>query len=493
MRSLILVCLFVVNYLVATGQGYNSTWLIGYENWVTKAIMTFDSNNYLLTTGPRSIGFEGTEATISDEQGNLLISSNGTWIANANHDTMMNGSGLNPSVFTNAYPDGLLLPYANIILPWPGDSTKYALFHHSATFDGSSYPTFEVLYSTIDITLDNGLGGVISKNDTVFQDTLNWGLAACKHANGRDWWIVSQKQSSDVIFTMLLTPTGIESVFSQILNVPIARYNVTQLTFSKDGTKFSYCRYEPGTMMSTMQILDFDRCTGIFSNPQVIPLTSNSYVYGLAFSSNGEYVYSCSSNYIFQVNVSTLIVDTVAIYDGFCFPNPPWCTSFFNLYLAANGKIYITSGSGVQHIHEMNYPDSAGVSCDVQQHAIYLGIWSFRAVPNHPNYYLGAADGTVCDSLGLNNINEDSELQQYFRIYPNPTNGSFSISYLLTENTPGFFEIYNINGKQIFVETLPPWSNFQAFDISNLASGIYNCIITSGKNRVFKKLIIQNK
>jgi hypothetical protein len=40
------------------------------------------------------------------------------------------------------------------------------------------------------------------------------------------------------------------------------------------------------------------------------------------------------------------------------------------MYLAANGKLYITSGSSVQHLHEMNYPDSAGVACDVQQHAI---------------------------------------------------------------------------------------------------------------------------
>jgi hypothetical protein len=492
MRILLFVSLFVINICFVAAQGYNSTWLIGYENWVTKAIMTFDSNSYVLTTGPRSIGFEGTEATISDAQGNLLMSSNGTWIANANHDTMMNGAGLNPGMFASTYPDGLLIPYGNILLTYPGDSTKYVLFHKTVLGQFAISP--EIIYnSIIDITLDGGLGGVILKNDSVLQDTLSWGIAACKHANGRDWWIVAMKDGTDVIYKILLTNNGIANITSQSIGFPTPSYgNISQITFSPDGTKLGYSFYQlSGNTVSYAVIIDFDRCSGLFYNPQSILIT-NDYLWGLAFSSNGNFLYTCSSNYIFQVSVTTLIVDTVATYDGYISGVPPNCcpTTFFLMYLAANGKIYITSGSGVLHIHEMNYPDSAGIACDVQQHNINLGVFSFRAVPNHPNYYLGAADGTICDSLGLNSIDENSEFQQYFRIYPNPSNGSFSISYLLPENTQGNFEIFDINTKRVFDENLPPWSNSQVFNISHLDSGIYSCIITSGKNRVFKKLII---
>lgn len=97
----------------------------------------------------------------------------------------------------------------------------------------------------------------------------------------------------------------------------------------------------------------------------------------------------------------------VTTYDGFYSPYSFCCaTTFWIMYLAANGKIYVTTGNGTQHLHEINYQDSSGVACDVQQHAINLGIWNLRAVPNHPNYYLGPVICSVCDSL--TGINEPS-------------------------------------------------------------------------------------
>ena len=121
------------------------------------------------------------------------MSSNGVWIANANNDTMLNGSGLNPGAYTSANSNGLLIPHANVFLPFPGDSNRYVLFHHTAQNNGLYNIVYEVLYSVIDVTLDAGLGAVIQKNQLAFTDTLNWGITACKHANGRDWWIVLQK------------------------------------------------------------------------------------------------------------------------------------------------------------------------------------------------------------------------------------------------------------------------------------------------------------
>ena len=44
---------------------------------------------------------------------------------------------------------------------------------------------------------------------------------------------------------MLFTNNGLASVTSQKLNVPLAWGNVTQPTFSPDGTKFGYTTYVP--------------------------------------------------------------------------------------------------------------------------------------------------------------------------------------------------------------------------------------------------------
>jgi hypothetical protein len=496
MKKLIFV-LFIP--LIVQGQ-MNNNWLIGNDPVFTKARIIFDYNSYnLIVPDNRQMTFRGTEATISDQNGNFLMSSNGVWIADASGDTMQNGSGLNPGPEVNAYPRGLLLEYANIFLPYPGDSSKYVLFHHTCNWDGYSYPAYEVFYTVIDMSLNGGLGGVDSaqKNVIAFQDTLNWGLAACRHANGIDWWIVAQKHNTDSIFKILFTPSGVASITSQKLYVPKAWYNSSQPTFSLDGNKFAYYTYvidSDTTYLDTYVLLfDFDRCTGMFSNSNSIHLTTltRNYLWGLAFSPSAEFVYTCNAGKVYQINTNTLFVDTIATYDGFYSPYT-WCcqTSFFNMYLAANGKIYMTSGNGVQHIHEMNYPDSAGVACDLQQHAINLGVWSFRAVPNHANYYLGCdTSQTTCPCL-TTGINEVAGHDFKFSISPNPTNGNIKIVYLLPQNQKGLFEVFDVTGKKVFSYALPPWSTLQQFDLRFLGGGIYNCMITSGNERVSKKLVV---
>jgi len=478
--------------VIAFSQERNNTWLLGNDpGWPNVGRMVFDTNSYQLLTEQRKMPFKGTQATISDDNGNFLMSSNGVWIANANNDTMMNGQGLNPGPNVNSNPDGLLDPYANLLFPFPGDSSKYVLIHHTHDWDGYSYPSYKVFESIIDINLDGGLGGVILKNNIIFSDTMNWGFGACKHANGRDWWIVASKHNSDKIFKLLYTPYGVTSISSQYLNVPVAWYNVTHLDFSPNGEKFAYSVYDSVSINSTLLLFDFDRCSGLFSNPNIIPITNGIYLWGVSFSPNSNFLYTCSSGIIFQINITNLSIDTVATYDGFISGFPPTCcaTTFFNMYLAANGKIYVTSGSSVKHLHEMNFPDSAGVACDIQQHAISLGnYFHLRAVPNHPNYFLGPVVGSICDSLtSTHEITHDFK----FAISPNPNNGNFNILYLLPQNKKGQLQIYDINGRRIYEMNLPPWSTMQNISLpSTIADGIYNCVISSGNSRVNKKLAV---
>lgn len=135
----------------------------------------FDSSSYTHIPEFRKMSFKGTEATICDAQGDFLMSSNGIWIANANNDTMMNGSGLNPNGITSNWAFGLPLTYNNIILTYPGDTNKFVLFHHTATYVGIYPPALELYYSVIDITGDGGLGDVTLKNQIAFSEYLGLG------------------------------------------------------------------------------------------------------------------------------------------------------------------------------------------------------------------------------------------------------------------------------------------------------------------------------
>jgi hypothetical protein len=492
MRKLVFLILISLLPAQSFAQGfYNHQWLIGNQGLqsVLKGRMLFDTSSYQYQTEFRKMPFRGTQGNICDAQGNFLMSSNGVWIANANNDTMLNGSGLNPGYFVNGSPNGLLIPNGNFFIPTPGDTAGYTLFHQTELDPNSS--RCGVYFSTVDMNLDAGLGGVISKNILLIDDSLNWGITACKHANGRDWWIIIAKDSSDKIYKLLYTDQGVVSIDTQSLNFyPHPYKNVSQICFNNEGNLFAYNIYDnPVDRNSFVILCDFDRCTGNFTNTRIFPVSSGAYIWGLSFSPNGQYLYTNTSSYIFQVNTTTSQVDTVAIYDGFSFPIPQAATTFLNEYPAANGKIYLTSGNGVQHLHEINFPDSAGLACDVQQHAVSLGVWHFRTVPNHPNYYLGPVVGSICDSLsvGIKEQNHDFRMG----LSPNPTqNGFVKLVYLLPQNQTGELNIYSITGQLMYRQNLPPWSSLQQLDVSDLPGGLYTCVITSGGYRIATKLVV---
>ena len=268
-KNFTILCCMVLS-LMGYSQGVNNLWLLGVETVLdpyttsTKATVDFSSGSPNIIPTNRKMKFFETEGNIADINGNLLISSNGIWIANAFGDTMLNGSGLNPSPFTNSWSNyGLPIPNGNVILPYPGDSTKYILFHMTAN-TGANLMATELYYTVIDMTLDGGFGGVILKNQIAIQDTLSWGIGCCKHANGRDWWVTVLKDGTDIVHNLLLTPNGIDTILTQNLMVPPHLHCGTQPVFSPDGKKFAYVYSIGSIWIFNARIFDFDRCSGIF-------------------------------------------------------------------------------------------------------------------------------------------------------------------------------------------------------------------------------------
>jgi hypothetical protein len=82
----------------------------------------FDINSETFTSEFRKMSFKGTQANISDSNGNLLMASNGIWIANATGDTMLNGGGLNPGLITPNWQFGMPMTYNNIFCHFHPDT-----------------------------------------------------------------------------------------------------------------------------------------------------------------------------------------------------------------------------------------------------------------------------------------------------------------------------------------------------------------------------------
>ena len=215
------------------------------------------------------------------------------------------------------------------------------------------------------------------------------------------------------------------------------------------------------------------KVNGTFSNPRDLFFIDSLTGPGMAFSADSKYFYFDSFARIFQLNTDTTDIaasfDTVAINDHYAFPYPSLHTDFWYMYLAANGKIYITSGNGVIDMHYIDQPDSDGVSCNVMQHALRLPCYAVRGNVLHPNYYLGPVIGSVCDTLAHVGLQEHLDEVQNFSLMPNPVqDGIVKIAYLLPQNESGAFEVFDLNGKRVYQLPLPPWSTMQIIPLPSL-------------------------
>ncbi|MCX6291605.1 MAG: hypothetical protein NT126_07550 [Bacteroidetes bacterium] len=145
--------------------------------------------------------------------------------------------------------------------------------------------------------------------------------------------------------------------------------------------------------------------------------------------------------------------------------------TFYLSQLALDGKIYINCGNSTQDIHVINYPDNLGMSCDLQQHSIHLPAIDAFTIANHPNYFLGAEGGSMCDTvLSVQNIKDhDSN----FRLFPNPVvSDEVTFTYNVL-NESALLILNNIEGQEVARFHLPQWSSVQHLKLPKLSGGVY--------------------
>lgn len=422
-RNIIYIIILLIPWS-ANSQGISNLWMSGYYYGTGSSPLRFGGTNINFITGyadtvasERQMNFSDCNANICDSAGSILFYTNGIYIANANNDTMMNGSGLSPSQYTTQNLQfGLRIRQGNLILPLPGDSLKYFLIHQTLFYDqlASDYRSSEIYYSLIDMDLDGGLGAVVQKNVILLSDTLNPGaITACKHANGRDWWLVFHKSIGRRYYKYLLTPTGFQGPFSQDigLSLPVQGDFIWQSCFSPNGEKFASVM-----AADSMDVMNFDRCTGLFSNSIQIGLNDSAIGRGVAFSPNSSMMYVSSMKYMYQFNVLSGNIDSTKIiigrFDGFADPIPPLYTGFYLSQLAYDNKIYINTVNSTQWLMVVNNPDNVGVDCNFLQHSFMLPTYNAFTIPNFPNYFLGPIVGSSCDSLFSLSAQSGKEFQK---------------------------------------------------------------------------------
>ena len=456
LKTIVLSCIFFSQINLCNSQGLNNFWILGYtfSNGTNgNSIMNFDTLPVVPHKVDMNLNFLESNASICDMQGNLLFYTNGVKVKNRLGQTMLNGDSLNPGPYASSFQNaGLRIGQGQIIIPNPLDTNTYFLFHETIDFNGNTTRPFHLFYSTIDMTLDSGLGAVVQKNIALLSDTLiTGGLTACKHANGRDWWLISHKNKSNQFYTHLITPNGIVNQNNQNIGSFLNTGGGGQSCISPNGKKYAF--FHP---LSGLDLFDFDRCIGVLSNWKHAD-SINGILGGLAFSLNSKQLYVSTEMQLYQFNISDTAQSLnnlkylVASWDSTYSPAPPFATTFYLAQLAPDNKIYISGGNGVPILHVINYPDSIGAACNFIQHAINLPTVNAFTIPNYPNYFLGADSGSVCDTLMLGIKQDETEFNygNNVRLSPNPAQNYFNVNFNFVSNNKTPFILYSSFGSEV--------------------------------------------
>lgn len=487
-----LVIVFLLISILSFAQKQDRIWLfadsagIDFNDLANPVAINCNLSN------PSSASF----TSIANNQGQLLFYSGGVDLTvfpirvfDKYGNIMQNGDGL------RGYP---WVCQGNMILPMPGDTNKYYLLVGDRTGAMGNY----IYFNIIDMSLNNHLGSVISKNNLLLTDYVNEKLNAVKHANGRDWWLIVQSTNIDSLFhKFLITPDSILGPFNQFIGSGDNIYKAHgQMIFSKDGNKLGLVAWN-----STIDIFDFDRCTGELYNfkkvGEGVPTLEN-YYHGCSFSPTGNVFYASSIWYeyknIYQYDLTAPDIKATkktifsyqdtGLYSGL---------EMGQHLLGPDDRIYIAKGNGftivntdtyyTHHIDVIINPDSLGTACNYMPSYLDLGRGrTIQGLPTMVNYNLGPVVGSICDSL-TNGIKEANDEKKLFQIYPNPFKDEITIHSPHSES--GKLIIQDELGKILFKEK---FTDNKTFNLSFLSAGIYFFSIETEK-KIFKEKFVKIK
>ena len=271
MKPFFLALLSLLLSLTAHAQRPTDIWYFGQQ-----AGLSFADGNVPkpLNDGKMST-YEGC-AVATTTKGELLFYTNGETVWNRQHQPMPNGHKLMGSGSSTQ---------SALIVPDPGSGNIFYIF----TVAPQGAPN-GLRYSVVDMTRADGLGDLPRVNLLLIQPVAEK-LAAVRHANGRDTWVVAHRWNSNAFVSYLVTAEGVSSGKPNLSNVGSmnagpGRNAIGALKFSPDGKHLAAALWRE---TNKFEVYDFDRNTGKVSNPSSFGPYAEAY--GVEFSPDGTKLY----------------------------------------------------------------------------------------------------------------------------------------------------------------------------------------------------------
>ena len=466
------------------------------QNWIVSDSaerFVFNNNQINKEAIKKQVDTHSFWAGISDENGNFEFFTNSFGAYDSSGTLLYNGYDLSDSAMEAYWGYGSHSRHAGLI--FPRGNRKYWFINQSFSdtyFNSTGNWQYldNLYYAEIDMNARGGAGEVTSKKNLLYHAPMcDKHLTACKHANGRDYWLVVNGYLDSTYIKFLVTPDAILGPYIQSIGyIYPYPFNAGQFTFSQDGEKFAGVSAE-----SKLCLMDFDRCTGTFSNSRTFVIPPDTflshgvqyYLLGgggsVIFSPSGRYLYLERQLALYQYDLqSSDIAGTRKIIYMYrdSFPDG----QVYDGYITPLGQILIcnniTSGHGFNII--LN-PDQSDTLCHFIKEDSILHVFNDNRINNTSNYRLGRKLGSTCDTLsGINEIGVNSIKT---KIYPNPATDMLQVDlYTRDLDERLSFIIYDIVGKEILKKEIPLYQILVYR--GNIATGIYTWQIQNDKHQI---------
>lgn len=424
MKYILLFLLFFILNNILFSQKEGNNWYFGMN-----AGLNFNTDPPTALTNGQLNTWEGC-ATVSDKNGNILFYTDGQKVYNKTHTVMYNGTDLYGNFSSTQ---------SAIIVPKPGTynpSLKRYNIYYIFTVDAVESSTYGICYSIVDMSLDNGLGGIINKNVHLIGTATTEKICAVRHANGCDYWIICKPADNNSFYSYLLTSSGLNTTPIISNTGPTITKGGGYMKSSSDFSMLAIAQYASTSGLG-IHVYDFDNNSGYlslkFTDTPIIPNTTNNTYYGIEFSPSNQFLYFTALNSpdIYQYNL--LVSNNIDFQNSRTIIGTTSNTYHYKvsaLQLASNGKIYVAL-ENQSKLAVINNPNLQGTACNFSDMAQDLaGKKCQLGLPTFPNSYLFPPNSIIFnDSVCINDTvifslseNNYISIEWNFFNLNNPTN-----------------------------------------------------------------------
>jgi hypothetical protein len=351
----------------AIAQGPMRNWRFG---WTTALDM--ETGPPTFQDGSAMFANESS-VSVSDQAGDLLFYSEGVQVYNANDAVMPNGTGL----LSNSYD----FQQGVATCPLPGDPNKHLLFHTG--FD-------QVLrVSTVDMSLDGGLGAVTDKN-IVIAANIAEAMTIAPHTNGTDYWLVVRDFPADLFKVFAITSAGVGPMVSSAA-CGMDTFDWTGMArFNHAFDRLAVTMRGGFGNMGKVGLFPFDPSTGVLGAGTLVPSLDP---WGLEFSCSDRYLYLSHNGFVPIEQFNMFAGSPAQILASAVDVSEPVVT--FDLAYAPDNRIYFTwndpLNTGARALGAIRQPDEQGALCDVTYTAVVWNDSTAIALTGLPNFIQSSA------------------------------------------------------------------------------------------------------